>query len=33
MVFVEAVLVRVLRTVFGGGSDISAANPLPVVAV
>lgn len=26
----ESVLKRVLRAVFGGGSDISAANPLPV---
>lgn len=26
----EAVLRRVLRAVFGGGADISAANPLPV---
>ncbi len=30
---IEAILTRVLRIVFGGGSDISAANPLPVVAV
>jgi len=26
----ESVLQRILRSVFGGGSDISAANPLPV---
>ncbi|MBA7555201.1 hypothetical protein ES705_47857 [subsurface metagenome] len=26
----ESVLRRVLRAVFGGGADISAANPLPV---
>lgn len=28
----EAVFHRVLRAVFGGGSDISAANPLPVTS-
>jgi len=26
----EAVMQRILRAVFGGGADISAANPLPV---
>lgn len=29
---IAEVLREVLRAVFGGGSDISAANPLPVVS-
>ena len=28
----ETVAIRILRAVFGGGSDISAANPLPVTS-
>jgi len=28
----ESVFRRVLRTMFGGGADISAANPLPVTS-